>query len=211
MPPDPPLDPQPDPPLGPVADVSQTTMLLASVRAGSTDARDELFRRFQPRLTAWLRQRLPSHARRLEDTQVMVQEVCLKAFLALDRFERRGIGSFWMFLRTTAHHHLIDVVRRRRRDENKEPMPDDSHVVPAAPGATPLEDVERHEITESFERALQTLPERTRHAVAMRLELAIDYATIADECGFSSPDAARVAIARAITLIAREMRSHDEP
>ncbi len=190
-------------------DLSETSELLLRVRKGDEVARNELFRRFWPRLAAFLRQRLPQHARSLEETQDLVQDVCIKAFANLGRFEDRGIGSFWMFLRAAARNQLVDVIRRHKHDEKKEAIPDDSRTAPSADGQSPLQRVQGREVVERYERALATLQERTRTAVVLRLELELDYATIAAECGYASPDAARVSIARALLQLSKEMRPHD--
>lgn len=196
------MDPQPH-------DLSQTGELLQRAQGGDEKARNDLFERFWPKLAAYLRQRLPQHARSLEETQDMVQDVCIKAFQNLPRFEDRGIGSFWMFLRTTAHNQLIDTVRRHKRDEKKEAIAEESHAAPSAPARSPLQDAAGREIVERFEQALARLPQRMQQAITMRLELDVDYQTIADECGWASPDAARVAIARALLQLSKEMKPHD--
>jgi len=194
---------------------SQTTILLLGLKATDAAAKrrahEELLLRFRPRLAAWLRQRVPKRAHSLEDTQDVVQDVCIKAFEGLERFEQRGIGSFWRFLRTAAKNQLIDVARRHRHEDEREPLAEDSRAAPAARAGTPLDDAERAEVAEAFERALDKLrqkDERLADAVMLRLELDVDYKSIAAECGFPSEDAARVAIARAVTVVAREMKAH---
>jgi RNA polymerase sigma factor (sigma-70 family) len=194
---------------GTESDLLSTIDLVTRAKRGNRSAAETLFRRYRPRLEAFLFARVPFRARRLFDTQDVVQEVCVKIFAALDRFEGRGIGSFWCFARSVARNHLIDAGRRGRAlhetaiKEGSGSCPKD-----LAPG--PSKEAEGHESAEDFDRALEGLSDHVRTATLMRLELGLEWNVIAEECGFPSPDAARVAIKRALRKIATEMSGHDD-
>ena len=61
------------------------------------------------------------------------------------------------------------------------------------------------EALERFERALEVLKEADRQVIVMRVELGFDNDEIARELG-KSPDAARMALTRALTRLAAEMQ-----
>jgi RNA polymerase sigma-70 factor (ECF subfamily) len=191
------------------SELLQTGELLARFQRGERNAADDLFRRYRPRLDAFLRARVPAGARKLGDTDDLVQEVCVKILGALGRFEMRGIGSFWWFARSIAQHHLIDAARRAKAlHETK--LPDASDVAPAAKLRGPMFEAADHESAAAFDRALERVPDHVRSGLLMRLELGLDWSVVAADCGFPSPDAARVAIKRALRAIAKEMAGHGE-
>ena len=194
---------------GSESELLQTGDLLARYKGGDRAAADDLFRRYRSRIDLFLRARLPAGLRRLGDTDDLVQEVCLKILRALDRFELRNIGAFWWFARSIAKNHLIDMMRRNRAiPEGK--LPESSDVAPSDPHRGPLPAVIDHEAAEAFDRALENVSDHVRRGLLMRLELGLDWSVVAEECGFPSPDAARVAIKRALGAIAREMAGHGE-
>jgi RNA polymerase sigma factor (sigma-70 family) len=191
----------------PESELLQTGELLARFKGGERAAADDLFRRYRPRLDAFLRTRLPPGARRLGDTDDLVQEVCVKILGALDRFELRNIGSFWWFARSIANHHLIDMLRRNKA-RREAILPDASDAAPPEPHPGPDDEAASREAAAAFDRALESVSDHVRRGLLMRLELHLDWSVVAADCGFPSPDAARVAIKRALGAIAREMAGH---
>ena len=69
----------------------------------------------------------------------------------------------------------------------------------------------RKEELARFDEALVDLDERPRNALLMRLELDLDYATIAGECGYPTPDAARMAVTRVLEQVIRRIADHGAP
>ena len=57
-----------------------------------------------------------------------------------------------------------------------------------------------------YDRALERLDAETREAVIARIEMGCSYAEIAEAMGKPSPDAARMAVSRALVRLAEEMR-----
>ena len=194
---------------GSESELLQTGDLLARYKGGDRAAADDLFRRYRSRIDLFLRARLPAGLRRLGDTDDLVQEVCIKILRALDRFELRNIGAFWWFARSIAKNHLIDMMRRNRAIPEGE-LRESSDAAPSDPRPGPLPVVIDHEAAEAFDRALENVSDHVRRGLLMRLELGLDWSVVAEDCGFPSPDAARVAIKRALGAIAREMAGHGE-
>jgi RNA polymerase sigma factor (sigma-70 family) len=191
---------------GPGPDLAQTATLVGRARAGDRAAQDELFRHFAPQIESFLHARLPPHARGLRDTQDLAQSVCLRAFRTLDRFEYRGVGSFWSYVRRIAMNCLVDATRR---NDGGPSIPEQSSQAPVDSERGPIEQAARAEEHDAYEKALGALPEKVREAVTMRLELGAEYALIASECGYPSPDAAKMAIRRAIVQLGDSMSPDD--
>lgn len=201
---------EPGPPTGRQAnELLQTGELLTRYQRGERAAADELFARYRPRLDAFLRARLPASVRKLGDTDDLVQDVCVKILGALGRFELRDVGAFWWFARSIARNHLVDMTRRKKAlHETK--LTERSDGAPAAKQRGPISEAADHESAEAFDRALERVPDPVRRGLLMRLELGLDWSLVADDCGFPSPDAARVAVKRALGAIAKEMAGHGE-
>jgi RNA polymerase sigma factor (sigma-70 family) len=86
---------------------------------------------------------------------------------------------------------------RRNREEVAEDLP--------AGGPSALDIAIGHEELERYERALESLSEPDAQLIVMRAELGMDYKAIAEELG-KSPDAARMALARALKRLAVAMQ-----
>ena len=184
---------------------STRLFLQAQDEAGAGAALEE----YGPRLEAFLGGRLPAGARGHQETLDLVQAVWAKALEGRSRFTDHGAGAFWAYLRRIAENHLVDQYRRAGRRGTPEPLPPSSEEPPAT-GAGPAEEIERKEACALFDRALSVVSEEERRAVLARLELDQPWDEIAEEAGFPSPDAARMAVRRALTRIHREMSRHVE-
>jgi RNA polymerase sigma-70 factor, ECF subfamily len=176
--------------------------LFERARAGDTDALNALLARYLPRLRRWATCRLPAGARDLQDTQDIVQETLIHALRHFSRFEFRGEGSLQAYLRQSLLHRITDAYRRASR----QPANDVLHESHAAAGPSPLEEAIGQETLERYERALEALTPEDREAIVMRLELGCSYPEIATSLGKPSPDAARVAVSRAVARLAGGMR-----
>ena len=119
----------------------------------------------------------------------------------VDHFEPRHDGAFLAYLRTALHNKLKDEIRRTRR-VRREPIgtdhPDDAPSV--------IEEVIGRDTLNRYERSLAQLSVEERDAVFARVELGKSYAEVAELLGKSSPDAARMAVTRALLKLAKGMR-----
>jgi len=187
----------PEPPLAP----ETTVELLALAKAGDRDALDRLLTRCLPALRRWAHGRLPQHARGMLDTADLVQEAAIGAMRRLEAFEPRHQGALQAYLRQAVMNRIRDVMREHVRRPQKvsvaDSLPDE--------GTSPLEAVIGVENTERYETALARLKAADREAIVGRLELQYSYDELAVALGKPSPDAARVAVTRAMKRLAAEI------
>lgn len=183
-----------------------TKELLRRVRDGDRAAVDVLLARYLPRLRRFASGRLPARARALVDTEDMIQETLIRACSRLPAFDPRGEGALLAYLRQAVRNRIADELRKTARTPETEEVADD---LPAEQ-ESPLEATIGKEALASYERALDSLSETDREMVIARVEMGMDYASIATAVGKASPDAARMAVSRALLRLAQEMRRAGE-
>ncbi len=193
-----------DEPVPPPPDsLSATTDLLRRARAGDADALNDLFRRHLPPLRRWARGRLPRWTRDLRDTEDLVQETLTQTFKRLDQFEPRHEGALQAYLRQAVVNRVRDEVRRLNRYPAATALDDSNRS--ADPAASPLEEAIGTEALERYEAAMQRLKPEEREIIIARVEMQQSYQQIAAAHGKASPDAARMAVTRALVRLAEEM------
>jgi RNA polymerase sigma-70 factor (ECF subfamily) len=183
------------------APLDTTAELLGRARNGDASAEHLLLTRFLPLLQRWARGRLPGSARDLAETDDLVQVSLLRAVRRLDAFEPRREGAFLSYLRKIVLNAIREECRRSASRANMEDR-FEAFVVPGLPAAS-----SSNAVLESYEAALETLAERQREAVILRLEFDYSYAQIAEAIESPSEDSARMMVKRALLRLAGEMRS----
>jgi RNA polymerase sigma factor (sigma-70 family) len=176
--------------------------LIERARAGDAQAVDTLIARYLPRLQRWAHGRLPAWARDMAETQDLVQETVFKAFKQIGRFEVRGEGALQAYLRQAVVNRIRSEIRRVGR--RPEPAVLDSQMEDAGP--SPLERAIGREAVERYEQALNRLRPQDREAIVGRIELGLTNQELADALDKPSPNAARMAVERALLRLAKEMR-----
>jgi len=175
--------------------------LLVRANAGQTTAMERLFSRFLPDLRRWAHGRLPSWARMRMDTDDLVQE----AFGALHRrmrlFDPDRKHAIQAYLRQSIRNRIRDEVRRAGKVEVREPEDFDCE----SPQLLPLDRVIVKEERRRYFEALGRLRPMDRELIVGRIELGFTYDQLAVAMEKPSPDAARVAVRRAILRLAEEM------
>jgi RNA polymerase sigma-70 factor (ECF subfamily) len=178
-----------------------TLSLLTRAREGDQQAMNDLFARYLPALRRWASGRLPRWARDLADTPDLVQDTLSNVFRKIEGFEHRGEGAFQAYLRQAVMNRIRNEVRnascRPERTELEEDLEDDK--------LSPLEMAIGTEGAERYEAALQQLRDDDRELIVARLELGMTYRELADTCNKASPDAARMAVTRAIARLIEVM------
>lgn len=196
--PDRPADRRPGDRLAPLM---ATQQLLRLAHAGDGAAREQLLARYAPRLQRWASGRLPLHARSLLDTMDLVQETLLRVMEGLDRVEIRGPGGFQAYVRQAVLNRIRDQVRWAARRHGQGELPDDLR----DPAPSPLEAAIGADVLARYERALAGLSAEDCELLHLRLELDFGHAEIAAMTGRPSPDAARMAVQRALGRLAEAM------
>ena len=183
---------------------STTTLaLLRRARDGDRDALDGLFARLLPSLRRWAHGRLPGGVRDLSDTADLVQHAIVGALRHLDRFEPRRRDALRAYLRQAIRNRVLDELRRHGRRPLHVPI--DGANLAAEAGLSPLARLLSREQEERFHRAIDRLRAEDRELVIARLDLGYNYSQIALATGRPSPDAARMAVHRALLRLAEEM------
>lgn len=178
--------------------------LIRLAQHGDAKALERLVVRYLPRLQRWASGRLPSSARGMVDTQDLVQEALIGTVNNLGDFSNRGEGALQAYLRQAVMNKLRDEIRRHAvrpgRGELVDNMPDS--------GPSPLQQAMGREVFDRYEAALVSLDPIDREAVIARIELGLSYQEIAALVEKPTPDAARMAVARALQRLAQLMAAH---
>jgi RNA polymerase sigma-70 factor (ECF subfamily) len=177
--------------------------LLERIRGGEKEALDRLLSRYLPALSRWAHGRLPAWARDLSETQDLVQETLIRALKNIGTFEYRHEGALQAYLRESVMNRIRDELRRvQRRPRSTELDEGLEH-----PSASPLDDAIGTELLDRYEAALAQLRAEDREAIIARVELRQSYQDVAAAIGKPTPDAARVAVNRALVRLAEKMNA----
>lgn len=179
-----------------------TVELLRLAKDGDQEAVDRLFQRCIPALRRWARGRLPQSARGMLETSDVVQDAVMSAMRHLDAFEARHQGALQAYLRQAVMNRIVDVIRQHQRRPAGTALPDDlkDEATSALERAIGAENMAR------YEGALQRLKTADREAIIGRLEMQYSYEELATALDKPTPDAARMAVTRAMKRLADEMQ-----
>ena len=175
--------------------------LLERAQAGDQAALDTLIARYRPRLERWTTGRLPQWARDIADTQDLVQETLFQTFKRIEQFENRGDGALQAYLRQALLNRIREELRRWKKRPQKVGLDSQAE----DDDRSPLEEAIGREALDRYERALATLRPEDRELIVARVELGYTNKEIADLLNRPSPNAARMALERAIVRLAKEM------
>jgi RNA polymerase sigma factor (sigma-70 family) len=178
-----------------------SSSLLELAQRGDQAALETLVARYRPRLARWASGRLPRWARDIADTQDLVQETLFQTFKRIESFEPRGDGALQAYLRQGVLNRIREELRRAKRKPEKVDL--DSHA--ENDGWSPLEEAIGQEALERYERALAELRIEDREVIVARVELGYTNSEIAALLNKPSPNAARMALQRALVRLARQM------
>ncbi len=132
--------------------------LIAAAQAGDTRAFEELVKRYSRRIY-----RLAfSFLRNLEDASEAVQEVFLRAYRNLDRFDRSR--AFYPWLHRITRNFCINLSKKGSYREGT--LPDDGLIKALTPD--PLEAAMASEEVETLKKAIAALPEVHRSIILLK-------------------------------------------
>ncbi len=176
--------------------------LLRRAQAGDSQALNRLFGRYVPPLVKFAHRRVPTWARSAMDTGDLVQETILQAFRRLKFFEPRRDGALLGYLRRSLLNRIRDQFRRAKRH----PAAVELSETTADAGASPLELTISQEERSRYTAGLAKLRPADREAIVGRLELGYSYEQLALVLRKSTPEAARLAVRRALVKLGEQMR-----
>ena len=176
--------------------------LLRRAQAGDSQALNRLFVRYMPPLLRFAHRRVPSWARSAVDTGDLVQETILQAFRRLKFFEPRRDGALLGYLRRSLLNRIRDQFRRAKRH----PAAVELDEATADGGASPLELTITEEERTRYTDGLSKLRPADREAIVGRLELGYSYEQLALVLRKPTPEAARLAVRRALLKLGEQMQ-----
>ncbi len=141
--------------------------LISAILKGEQDKYGELVGRYQGRLVNYLFRLL----RNSEEAHDLAQEVFLKVYQALDRYNPRYKFSTWLF--RVARNAAIDTIRKRRvQFVSMERRRDDDGPAttwePVSPARGPYADLRNLERGEAIQRSIEALPWEYRQLIVLR-------------------------------------------
>ena len=154
-----------------------------------------------PELREWASGRLPRWARDISDTHDLVQETVFRVFRKLDSFEYRGEGALRAYLRQA----LMNRIRNEIRSARRRPAGEELDTGVEDPGTSPVDAAIGEQAVAQYEAALKRLKPEERELIIARVELGLTYQEMVTMLGRPSPDAARMAVARALVRLTEEM------
>jgi RNA polymerase sigma-70 factor, ECF subfamily len=119
---------------------------------------------------------------RHDDAEDLTQEIFLKVFRSLDKFNRDADFSTW--LSSVARNFCIDHYRASKRE--KEVLVEDLvafDLAPASAGSSPHRLLEDRDRRSFLRRGLEALPDKLREAVVLRDLQGLSYQEMADRLG----------------------------
>jgi len=165
-----------------VDDPDGDLLLVERAQNGDMRSYDELVTRHRGKIFAMIRNMIHQEA----DAWDLSQDVFIKAWQALPRFEAKARFSTWLY--RIAHNTVYDWLRKRRIESvgelndgifERERIDSDSRTTPAG-GETPDESMAQGELRDKIEAALAKLSEDHREVVLLKDVQGLSYKEIAD-------------------------------
>lgn len=173
-----------------------TEDLVIKAKVGDHSAANEIVRRNLPRLRRFAHGRLPSRLRNGFDTEDIVQDSLLNTLQRIASFDTSRPGGLQAYLRVAIQNRVRDACRRRVPIGSSEAL---AEVIDKAP--SPFDRAREKEVAELQQAALSRLRPADRALLVARIEMGYDYKQLARLFGKPTPNAARVAVFRALSRL----------
>jgi RNA polymerase sigma-70 factor, ECF subfamily len=174
--------------------------VVAAAISGEATAVDDLLRFLRPLVMRYCRAKLGRLPRSVSSSDDVAQEVCLAVFRALPSYQQLG-RPFLSFVYGIAAHKVADVHRANTRDKS-DPIAEAPDVVCTEDG--PEQVTLRNELVEQTGILLQSLTQRQRDILIMRVVMGMSAQETADIIG-TTAEAIRVAQHRALNRLRKTL------
>ena len=194
-----------------MADESSEKELIAKAARGDDCAASRLMFRCHDRLAALIAPRIPTHLRRVIDTDDILQEAFIKAWRAMGTFNPESSGTFFAWLAQITKNTLVDSIRaherakrdRRRIETNALGSAAALIDIVARDDRSPSRWVAAAEADAALSQALGRLKKKHRDLIEMRYLSGLTIERIAADLGISE-GAVSMRLNRAIQKLREE-------
>ena len=154
--------------------------LVQSALAGRESGFEELVRRYQRPIAAYVYRMVGDYDSALD----LTQEVFIKVYNSLGRYRSEYKFSTWIY--KIAHNAAIDHLRRhtaREQSLSNSDVPERQEIVLESRRLTPEQESERNERCSEIETVVQLLPHAYRELIVLRHSHDLSYDEIAEVTG----------------------------
>ena len=151
--------------------------LVARILGGDRDRFTELVKRYEKRVVNYVYR----ITHRYEEAHDLAQDIFVKVYLALDRYDSKYQFSTWLF--RIAQNAAIDVLRKKTisevplaRPSEDEPQKEREF---ADPGVSPYRALKNKQLSAAIEKAVGNLPPDYRELIQLRHFAELSYEEIA--------------------------------
>jgi len=181
-----------------------TEMLVARAKQGEAGAYDRLFALAFERARLFVRMRLGADLRTKLDSQDVLQEACLEAHRAFDRFDYRGPGSFTKWLCRIIENRIRGLADHHGAQKRSPPgaVARVSRLLHRLEMSTagPASQALRHDTHERLVSSMDALPDDQREVLLLRFFQDRTIDDIAELTGQSATTARRLLGRAALAL-----------
>lgn len=156
--------------------VATDSDLVDRVLAGDSVAFEYLFNRYSDSLHRLYLQKTGGNE---DDTDDLIQEIFVKAFLHLDSYNKQYTFGQWIY--TIAKNSFIDYVRKRRDDLSIDNTRGEYIPPPVASTLNPEEDIISRQQRSQLEEYMQKMSSKYRRLLELRFFKDLSYEEIAEQ------------------------------
>src|SRR5512134_2035834 len=153
-------------------------VLVGAILGGQTDLFTELMRRYEKRIVNYVYR----ITHRYEEAHDLTQEIFVKVYLALDRYDPKYQFSTWLF--RIAQNSAIDALRKKSiaevplaRPTDEEPSGKEREF--ADDGISPYRALKNKQLSAAIDKAVENLPTDYRELIQLRHFAELSYEEIA--------------------------------
>lgn len=151
--------------------------LVARILEGDRDRFTELVKRYEKRVVNYVYR----ITHRYEEAHDLAQDIFVKVYLALDRYDSKYQFSTWLF--RIAQNAAIDVLRKKTISEVPLARPSEDEPTKerefADPGVSPYRALKNKQLSAAIDKAVGNLPPDYRELIQLRHFAELSYEEIA--------------------------------